>query len=53
MTTIGVRMSKHLAEAHAKRGQRYVAAPVLGQPKDAEQGHLVILAAAAADSLDA
>jgi 3-hydroxyisobutyrate dehydrogenase-like beta-hydroxyacid dehydrogenase len=53
MSTIGVCMSKHLAEAHATRGQRYVAAPVLGQPKDAEQGHLVILAASAADSLDA
>jgi 3-hydroxyisobutyrate dehydrogenase-like beta-hydroxyacid dehydrogenase len=53
MSTIGARMSKHLAEAHAERGQRYVAAPVLGQPKDAEQGDLVILAAGATDSLDA
>jgi 3-hydroxyisobutyrate dehydrogenase-like beta-hydroxyacid dehydrogenase len=46
-------MSRHLAESHAKRGQRYVAAPVLGQPKAAEQAHLIVLAAGAAESLDA
>jgi 3-hydroxyisobutyrate dehydrogenase-like beta-hydroxyacid dehydrogenase len=53
MSTIGARMSRHLAEAHAKRGQRYVAAPVLGQPTAAEQAHLIVLAAGPEDSLDA
>jgi 3-hydroxyisobutyrate dehydrogenase-like beta-hydroxyacid dehydrogenase len=53
MSTIGARMSRHLAERHANRGQRYVAAPVLGQPKAAEQGHLIVLAAGDKDSLDA
>jgi 3-hydroxyisobutyrate dehydrogenase-like beta-hydroxyacid dehydrogenase len=53
MSTIGAGMSRHLAEAHAKRGQRYVAAPVLGQPTAAERGHLVVLAAGPTDALDA
>jgi 3-hydroxyisobutyrate dehydrogenase-like beta-hydroxyacid dehydrogenase len=53
MSTIGARMSRHLAEAHARRGQRYVAAPVLGQPSAAEQAHLIVLAAGADDALDA
>jgi 3-hydroxyisobutyrate dehydrogenase-like beta-hydroxyacid dehydrogenase len=53
MSTIGARMSRHLAETHAKRGQRYVAAPVLGQPQAAEQAHLIVLAAGATESLDA
>jgi 3-hydroxyisobutyrate dehydrogenase-like beta-hydroxyacid dehydrogenase len=53
MSTIGDRMSRHLADAHAKRGHRYVAAPVLGQPKAAEQAHLIVLAAGAEDALDA
>jgi 3-hydroxyisobutyrate dehydrogenase-like beta-hydroxyacid dehydrogenase len=53
MSTIAVAMSKRLAEVHAKRGQRYVAAPVLGQPSQAERGELLVLAAGATDSVDA
>ncbi len=31
-TTISVKLSEKLTEAHAKAGQRYVAAPVFGRP---------------------
>jgi 3-hydroxyisobutyrate dehydrogenase-like beta-hydroxyacid dehydrogenase len=53
MSTISAAMSKRLAEVHAKRGQRYVAAPVLGQPSQAERGELLVLAAGATDPVDA
>ncbi|WP_306599213.1 NAD(P)-binding domain-containing protein [Geothrix sp. 21YS21S-2] len=45
MSTIGVDTSRRLAEAHAKAGQGYVAAPVLGKPSDAASRRLWVLAA--------
>ena len=35
MSTISVALSKRLADAHLKAGQRYVAAPVFGRPEAA------------------
>lgn len=43
--TLSVALSRRLMEAHAKAGQRYIAAPVFGRPKVAEQGRLWIVAA--------
>lgn len=45
MSTIGVDTSRRFAEAHAKAGQGYVAAPVLGKPSDAASRRLWVLAA--------
>lgn len=56
-STISVEMSERLAKAHAKAGQRFVAAPVFGRPDVAAAGRLFVLAAgeraavAAADPL--
>ena len=45
MSTISVALSKKLAEEHAKRGQKYIAAPVFGRPEAAEAGKLFIVVA--------
>ncbi len=45
MSTISVALSKRLADAHAKAGQRYVAAPVFGRPDMAAAAKLFIVAA--------
>jgi 3-hydroxyisobutyrate dehydrogenase-like beta-hydroxyacid dehydrogenase len=45
MSTISVALSKELAEAHAKAGQRFVAAPVFGRPDMAAAAKLFIVAA--------
>ena len=50
-STISVDLSDRLAEAHAKAGQRYVAATVLGRPDRAAQGQLFVIAAGAPDAL--
>ena len=42
-STISVRLVGELAEAHAARGQQFVAAPVLGRPEAAGRGELWIL----------
>jgi 3-hydroxyisobutyrate dehydrogenase-like beta-hydroxyacid dehydrogenase len=42
-STISHRLAGALAEAHAGRGRRFVAAPVLGRPDAAEAGQLWIL----------
>lgn len=44
-STISVALSKRLAEHHAARGQRYVAAPVFGRPEAAAAAKLFIVAA--------
>ena len=51
MSTISVALSKQLSEAHARAGQRFVAAPVFGRPEAAAAAKLFIVAAgdAAAD----
>ena len=45
-STISISMSERLATAHAKAGQRFVAAPVFGRPDVAAAGRLFIAAAA-------
>jgi 3-hydroxyisobutyrate dehydrogenase-like beta-hydroxyacid dehydrogenase len=44
-STISAAMSERLSEAHAKAGQRFVAAPVFGRPDAAAAGKLFIVAA--------
>jgi 3-hydroxyisobutyrate dehydrogenase-like beta-hydroxyacid dehydrogenase len=44
-STISVAMSRRLAAAHAKAGQRYVAAPVFGRPEAAAAAKLFVIAA--------
>jgi 3-hydroxyisobutyrate dehydrogenase-like beta-hydroxyacid dehydrogenase len=53
LSTISVACSKRLAAAHAAAGQRFVAAPVFGRPEAAAAAKLFIVAAGAADALDA
>jgi 3-hydroxyisobutyrate dehydrogenase-like beta-hydroxyacid dehydrogenase len=53
MSTISPALSKELAEAHASNAQRYVAAPVLGRPEAAQDGHLVFLVAGPEEALTA
>jgi 3-hydroxyisobutyrate dehydrogenase-like beta-hydroxyacid dehydrogenase len=45
MSTISVALSKKLAEEHAKRGQRYITAPVFGRPEAAEAAKLFVVVA--------
>lgn len=44
-STISVALSEKLAAEHARRGHRYVAAPVFGRPNVAEEGRLWIVVA--------
>ncbi len=44
-STISVDLSEKLEKAHAKAGQRYIAAPVFGRPDIAATGQLFIVAA--------
>ena len=53
MSTISVALSERLTAAHANTGQRFVAAPVFGRPEMAAAAKLFIVAAGAADALDA
>lgn len=50
-STISVDLSERLAAQHAKAGQRYVAAPVLGRPDRAAEGELFVVAAGPADAI--
>jgi 3-hydroxyisobutyrate dehydrogenase-like beta-hydroxyacid dehydrogenase len=52
MSTISVALSKALAQAHAKAGQRYVAAPVFGRPDMAAAAKLFIVAAGDPAAID-
>jgi 3-hydroxyisobutyrate dehydrogenase-like beta-hydroxyacid dehydrogenase len=45
MSTISVALSKRLADAHAKAGQSYLAAPVFGRPEAAAAAKLFIVPA--------
>jgi 3-hydroxyisobutyrate dehydrogenase-like beta-hydroxyacid dehydrogenase len=45
MSTVSPGMSRHVAEEHARHGQGYIAAPVLGNPDFAQARKLFILAA--------
>jgi 3-hydroxyisobutyrate dehydrogenase-like beta-hydroxyacid dehydrogenase len=52
MSTISVALSKRLTQAHAKAGQRYVAAPVFGRPDAAAAAKLFIVAAGDPGAVD-
>jgi 3-hydroxyisobutyrate dehydrogenase-like beta-hydroxyacid dehydrogenase len=45
MSTISVALSKEFAQAHARAGQRFVAAPVFGRPEAAAAAQLFIVTA--------
>jgi 3-hydroxyisobutyrate dehydrogenase-like beta-hydroxyacid dehydrogenase len=45
MSTISVALSRRLSEAHARRGQLFVSAPVLGRPDAAAARKLFVIAA--------
>ncbi len=53
MSTISVALAERLTVAHAKAGQRFVAAPVFGRPEMAAAAKLFIVAAGAPDAVDA
>lgn len=50
-STISVALSKRLAEHHAERGQRYVAAPVFGRPEAAAAAKLFVVAAGSPEAV--
>src|SRR6202040_1220822 len=52
-STISVALSEKLEAAHAKAGQRFVAAPVFGRPDVAAAGQLFVIAAGGRNTLDA
>ncbi|WP_088344520.1 MULTISPECIES: NAD(P)-dependent oxidoreductase [Rhodomicrobium] len=52
-STISPALSETLTEAHAKAGQRYVAAPVFGRPEAAAAAKLFVMAAGAPDAVAA
>jgi 3-hydroxyisobutyrate dehydrogenase-like beta-hydroxyacid dehydrogenase len=52
-STISVALSERLEAAHAKAGQHFVAAPVIGRPDAAAAGQLFIVAAGAPDAVKA
>jgi 3-hydroxyisobutyrate dehydrogenase-like beta-hydroxyacid dehydrogenase len=52
MSTISVALSRRLTQAHAKAGQRYVAAPVFGRPDAAAAAKLFIVCAGDAATID-
>jgi 3-hydroxyisobutyrate dehydrogenase-like beta-hydroxyacid dehydrogenase len=51
-STISVALADKLTVEHAKRGQRFVSAPVFGRPEAAAAAKLFIVAAGAADAVD-
>jgi 3-hydroxyisobutyrate dehydrogenase-like beta-hydroxyacid dehydrogenase len=50
-STISVALSERLTAEHARRGQKFVAAPVFGRPNVAEQGRLWIVVAGEDDAV--
>jgi 3-hydroxyisobutyrate dehydrogenase-like beta-hydroxyacid dehydrogenase len=52
MSTISVGLSRRLAEEHARRGHKYIAAPVFGRPEAAEAGKLFVVAAGDKDAVE-
>jgi len=51
-STISVDLSRRLADAHEKAGQRYVVATVFGRPEAAASAKLFVVAAGAPDAVD-
>jgi 3-hydroxyisobutyrate dehydrogenase-like beta-hydroxyacid dehydrogenase len=52
MSTISPALSHHLAEVHARHGQDYVAAPVLGNPDAVRARRLYVLASGATAAVE-
>jgi 3-hydroxyisobutyrate dehydrogenase-like beta-hydroxyacid dehydrogenase len=52
-STISVDLSERLTKEHAKRGQRFVAAPVFGRPDVAAAGRLFVVAGGEPSALNA
>jgi 3-hydroxyisobutyrate dehydrogenase-like beta-hydroxyacid dehydrogenase len=52
-STISVALSERLAAAHAKAGQRFIAAPVFGRPDVAAEGKLFVVVGGALDAIEA
>ena len=52
-STISVALSEKIPSAHAKAGQRFVAAPVFGRPDVAAAGQLFIVAAGQPSAVEA
>lgn len=52
MSTIGVALSRLLAQSHTQAGQHYVAAPVFGRPDMAASGKLFIVTAGQTAAVD-
>jgi 3-hydroxyisobutyrate dehydrogenase-like beta-hydroxyacid dehydrogenase len=52
MSTVSPALSRRLAEAHAARGQGFIAAPVLGNPDAARARRLYILAGGPRDAFE-
>jgi 3-hydroxyisobutyrate dehydrogenase-like beta-hydroxyacid dehydrogenase len=50
-STISVALSERLTGEHARRGQKFVAAPVFGRPNVAEEGRLWIVVAGAENAV--
>ena len=51
-STISVGLSKELATEHARHGQHYIAAPVLGRPDAARDKRLWVMAAGPSDQIE-
>lgn len=51
-STISIALSERLTAAHAKAGQRFVAAPVFGRPEAAAAAKLFIVVGGAPDAID-
>ena len=52
-STISVALSERLSQEHAKRGQRFVAAPVFGRPDAAAAGKLFVVASGDKSAIEA
>jgi 3-hydroxyisobutyrate dehydrogenase-like beta-hydroxyacid dehydrogenase len=52
MSTVGPSTAQELAKKHAAEGQRYVAAPLFGNPAAAEARQLFVIAAGASDDIE-
>jgi 3-hydroxyisobutyrate dehydrogenase-like beta-hydroxyacid dehydrogenase len=52
LSTISVALADKLTEAHAARGQHFVAAPVFGRPPVAAEGKLLIAAAGKPEAIE-
>jgi 3-hydroxyisobutyrate dehydrogenase-like beta-hydroxyacid dehydrogenase len=52
MSTISVDLSRRLAESHADKHQKYIAAPVFGRPDAAAAGNLFIVSAGPSESIE-